>query len=271
VPSPTAVSTQLANVGSVENRGVELEIGANIIDKDNFTWSSDLNFSRNKNKVLSLSNDQYKGNDIQIAPLQGQGLTAGIYAQLITPGQPLGMFYGKQFYGIKGGVEQLGTKDTILGSAQPDFTFGWNNSFNYKSWSLAFNFRGSVGNEVFNLTANNLAYLSNLPGRNVFVEAVESGVTRDQPKKYSSRWIENGSYVRLDNLTLGYNIPVGNSFLSNARVFLTGQNLLLITGYSGLDPEVNSEISATGIAPLGVDYLSYPRAKTVSLGVNVTF
>jgi TonB-dependent starch-binding outer membrane protein SusC len=271
VPSPTAVSTQLANVGSVENRGVELEIGANIIDKDNFTWSSDLNFSRNKNKVLSLSNDQYKGNDIQIAPLQGQGLTAGIYAQLITPGQPLGMFYGKQFYGIKGGVEQLGTKDTILGSAQPDFTFGWNNSFNYKNWSLAFNFRGSVGNEVFNLTANNLAYLSNLPGRNVFVEAVESGVTRDQPKKYSSRWIENGSYVRLDNLTLGYNIPVGNSFLSNARVFLTGQNLLLITGYSGLDPEVNSEISATGIAPLGVDYLSYPRAKTVSLGVNVTF
>ncbi len=270
VPSPTAVSTQLANVGSVENRGVELELGAKIIDRDHFTWESDINFSRNRNKVLSLSNDKYQGKDIQIAPLQGAGLS-GIYAQLITPGQPLGTFYGKEFYGIKSGVEQLSAKDTIIGSAQPDFTFGFNNSFAYKNWSLSFNFRGSVGNDVFNLTANNLGYMSNLPGRNVFVSAVESGVGRDQPKKYSSRWIEDGSYVRLDNLTLGYNFNVKNTFLSNARLFLTGQNLLLITGYSGLDPEVNAEVSGIGIAPLGIDYLSYPRAKSVSLGVNLSF
>jgi iron complex outermembrane receptor protein len=270
VPSPTAVSTQLANVGSVENRGIELELGAKIIDRDDFTWESDINFSKNRNKVLSLSNDKYQGKDIQIAPLQGAGLS-GVYAQLITPGQPLGTFYGKEFYGIKSGVEQLSTKDTIIGSAQPDFTFGFNNSFAYKNWTLSFNFRGSVGNDVFNLTANNLGYMSNLPGRNVFVSAVESGVGRDQPKKYSSRWIEDGSYVRLDNLTLGYNFNVRNTFLSNARLFLTGQNLLLITGYSGLDPEVNAEVSGIGIAPLGVDYLSYPRAKSVSLGVNLSF
>jgi iron complex outermembrane receptor protein len=257
-------------VGSVENRGIELELGAKIIDRDDFTWESDINFSRNWNKVLSLSNDKYQGKDIQIAPLQGAGLS-GVYAQLITPGQPLGTFYGKEFYGIKSGVEQLSTKDTIIGSAQPDFTFGFNNTFAYKNWTLSFNFRGSVGNDVFNLTANNLGYMSNLPGRNVFVSAVESGVGRDQPKKYSSRWIEDGSYVRLDNLTLGYNFNVRNTFLSNARLFLTGQNLLLITGYSGLDPEVNAEVSGIGIAPLGVDYLSYPRAKSVSLGVNLSF
>jgi TonB-dependent starch-binding outer membrane protein SusC len=124
---------------------------------------------------------------------------------------------------------------------------------------------------VFNLTANNLAYLSNLPGRNVFKQAVTDGVTRDQPKKYSSRWIEDGSFARLDNVTLGYSFNVKNTFLSNARVFLTGQNLLLITKYTGLDPEVNSDVSASGVPPLGIDYLAYPRAKTVTLGVNVTF
>ena len=270
VPSPTAVSTQLANVGSVENRGVELELGANVINKGDFTWESNIVFSRNRNKVLSLSNDKYQGKDIQIAPLQGQGLS-GVFAQLITPGQPLGTFYGKRFEGIKNGVEQFSANDTIIGSAQPNFTYGFNNTLAYKSWSLSFNFRGSVGNDVFNLTANNLGYMSNLPGRNVFVSAVESGVGRDQPKRYSDRWIEDGSFLRLDNLTLGYNFNVSNTFLSNARVFLTGQNLLLITNYSGLDPEVNAEISGTGIAPLGVDYLSYPRAKTVSLGVNLSF
>jgi TonB-linked SusC/RagA family outer membrane protein len=270
VPSPTAVSTQLANVGSVQNKGVEIDLGGTIINGKEFTWESSLNISFNKNKVLSLSNDQFKGDNIQIAPLQGAGLS-GIYAQLIMPNQPLGTFYGRTFSGIKGGVEQIGTKDTIIGSAQPDFIFGFNNTFNYKRWSLGFTFRGSVGNDVYNLTGNNLGYTSNLPGRNVFVSAVESGVGRDQPKRYSSRWIENGSFGRLDNITLSYNIPVKNTFISNARVYVTGQNLFVITSYSGLDPEVNSEVSGTGVAPLGIDYLAYPRARTISAGVTVTF
>lgn len=270
VPSPSPIPTQLANVGSVENKGIEVELGSRIINRNDFSWDADINFSRNRNKVLSLSNPLFQGKDIRTAPLQGQGLS-GPYAQLITPGQPLGTFYGRQFIEIKNGVEILGTKDTVIGSAQPNFTFGFSNGFTYKSWNLGINIRGSVGNDVFNLTANNLAYLSNLPGRNVFKQAVTDGVTRDQPKKYSSRWIENGSYVRLDNITLGYTFNVQNTFLSSARVYITGQNLLLITGYNGLDPEVNSDVSATGIPPLGIDYLAYPRAKTVTLGLNVSF
>ena len=272
VPSPTAVSTQLANVGSVENKGLELEISADIINKPDFTWTASANYSRNRNKVLSLSNAQYKGNNIQVAPLQGQGLTAGIFAQLIQPGLPVGTFYGREFIGIEDGIEIIDPEMKVIGSAQPDFTFGISNSFTYKRISLGFNFRGSIGNDVFNLTANNLAYLSNLPGRNVFKEAVTSGVLRSQPKQYSSRWIEDGSFVRLDNLTLGYDFDLKNSSaISNARIFVTGQNLLLFTKYKGLDPEVNSDVSGTGIAPLGVDYLAYPRAKTISLGLNVSF
>lgn len=270
VPSPTAVSTQLANVGSVQNRGIEIDLNGTVIDGNNFRWESSFNISFNRNKVLSLSNDQYKGNNIQIAPIQGAGL-AGIYAQLIMPGQPLGTFYGKQFYGIKGGVEQLSANDTIIGNAQPNYIYGFTNTLSYKRFALNFTFRGSVGNDVYNMTANNLAYLNNLPGRNVMDIAVSSGVARDQPKKYSSRWIENGSFCRLDNVTLSYNIPVKGTFISNARAFVTGTNLLMFTKYTGLDPEVNSEVSGTGVAPLGIDYLAYPRAKAISAGVNLSF
>jgi len=270
VPSPTVVNTQIVNVGSVRNRGVELELNASIIESDKFTWQSSFNISRNVNKVLSLSNDQYKGDNINAAPIQGAGLQGG-YAQLIKPGYSLGTFYGKQFLGIENGKEVLSDSSMVLGSAQPKFTFGFSNNFSYGKFSLGFTFRGSVGNKVYNLTANNLGYLSNLPGRNVLESATTAGVDRDQPKVYSSRWIENGSYVRLDNVTLSYSLGLKSEFFKNARLFVTGQNLFVITGYSGLDPEVNSEISATGIAPLGVDYLSYPRARSFSIGFNTNF
>lgn len=270
VPSPTVVSTQIVNVGSVRNRGVELELNASIIESNKFNWESSFNISRNVNKVLSLSNDQYKGDNINAAPIQGAGLQGG-YAQLIKPGYSLGTFYGKEFLGIENGKEVFADSNTVLGSAQPKFTFGWSNNFSYGKFSLGFTLRGSVGNKIYNLTANNNGYLSNLPGRNVLESATTAGVNRDQPKVYSSRWIEDGSYLRLDNFTLSYALRLKSDFFKNARLFVTGQNLFVITGYSGLDPEVNSEISATGIAPLGVDYLSYPRARSFSIGFNTNF
>jgi iron complex outermembrane receptor protein len=271
VPSPTAVSTQLANVGSVENKGVEIELTGKIIDKNTFKWESNFNISFNKNKVLSLSNEQFSGNNILMAPLQGT-VSLGKYAQLIVPGQPLGTFWGPRFLGIKDGKEVLATgADTIIGCAQPKFIFGLVNTFRYKQWTLNFLFRGSVGNDVFNLTAANMSYLSNLPGKNVLASALKSGLNRDAPKTYSSRWIEDGSFVRLENLNLSYNINVKNIFISSANVFVSGQNLLLFTKYSGVDPEVNAEVSRTGTAPLGIDYLGYPRARSFSFGFNMTF
>ncbi|MGC4104425.1 TonB-dependent receptor [Ferruginibacter sp.] len=271
VPSPTAVSTQLANVGSVQNKGLEIDITGKVIDKTHFKWESGFNISFNKNKVLSLSNEQYSGNNIQIAPLQGT-VSLGKYAQLILPGQPLGTFWGPRFTGISNGKETFAAgADTIIGCAQPKFIFGFNNTFNYKKWTLNFLFRGSVGNDVFNLTAANMSYLSNLPGKNVLASAVTSGLKRDAPKTFSSRWIEDGSFVRLDNMTLSYAISLRKTFVTSANVFVSGQNLLLISGYSGVDPEVNAEISKTGVAPLGVDYLGYPRARSFNFGINVSF
>lgn len=272
VPSPSLITTQIANVGTVTNQGIELDLSFDLMRTKNFAWDANLNLSHNKNEVVSLSNGQWTGDNMQVAPCQGQGLS-GTYAQLIMPGQPIGTFYGKRFIGVVDGVEQFANdgEPEVIGCAQPDLTFGLGTNLQYKNWTLSLNFRGSIGNDVYNCTANNLAYLSNLPGRNVLKEAVTSGVNRDQAKVYSSRFIEDGSFVRLDNLSLGYNFSLPKLYISNARVFVSAQNLFVITGSSGADPEVNSEISRTGVAPLGVDYLSYPKARTFSMGINLSF
>lgn len=272
VPSPSLITTQIANVGTVTNQGIELDLSFDLMRTKNFAWDANLNLSHNKNEVVSLSNGQWTGDNMQVAPCQGQGLS-GTYAQLIMLGQPIGTFYGKRFIGVVDGVEQFANdgEPEVIGCAQPDLTFGLGTNLQYKNWTLSLNFRGSIGNDVYNCTANNLAYLSNLPGRNVLKEAVTSGVNRDQAKVYSSRFIEDGSFVRLDNLSLGYNFSLPKLYISNARVFVSAQNLFVITGYSGADPEVNSEISRTGVAPLGVDYLSYPKARTFSMGINLSF
>lgn len=272
VPSPSLITKQIANVGTVTNQGVELDLAFDLMRRKNFTWEANLNLSHNENKVVSLSNGKWTGDNMQVAPCQGQGLS-GTYAQLIMPGQPIGTFYGKRFTGIKDGVEQFANngEPEVIGCAQPDLTFGIGTNLQYKNWNLSLNFRGSVGNDIYNCTANNLVYLSNLPGRNVLKKAITSGVNRDQAKVYSSRFIEDGSFVRLDNISLGYNFNLPELYIPNARIFVSAQNLFTITNYSGTDPEVNSEISRTGVAPLGVDYLSYPKARTFSMGINVSF
>lgn len=272
VPSPSLITKQIANVGTVTNQGVELDLAFDLMRRKNFTWEANLNLSHNENKVVSLSNGKWTGDNMQVAPCQGQGLS-GTYAQLIMPGQPIGTFYGKRFTGIKDGVEQFANngEPEVIGCAQPDLTFGIGTNLQYKNWNLSLNFRGSVGNDIYNCTANNLVYLSNLPGRNVLKKAITSGVNRDQAKVYSSRFIEDGSFVRLDNISLGYNFNLPELYISNARIFVSAQNLFTITNHSGTDPEVNSEISRTGVAPLGVDYLSYPKARTFSMGINVSF
>ncbi len=273
VPSPSLITTQLANVGSVRNTGLEIELGYNIIQKKDFEWDANVNFATNSNKLTSLSNNKWSGDNVLWAPCNGQGLS-GQYSQLIMVGQPLGTFYGKRFIGVdKNGMEQYanGGKSEIIGCAQPDFTYAIATSFHYKKWSLSLDFRGSQGNDVYNNTANNFMYLNSLPGRNVLASALTKGISVNQAKTYSSQFIEDGSFFRLDNMTIGYDFAVPALKITHAHVYVTGQNLFCISGYSGLDPEVNTDTSGRGSSILGVDYLSYPRSRTFLLGINVTF
>lgn len=276
VPSPSYITSQIANVGSVKNSGIELELAGDIIRTKDWRWDVSVNFTHNTNEVVSLSNDKWTGDDVLSAPCQGQGLS-GQYAQRIKEGYAIGTFWGKEYTGLDANGMETYRKNEDgsvwvgeIGCAQPDFMYGIQTNVRYKQWSLGANLRGSVGNEIYNCTANNLMYTNNLPGRNILAAALTSGINYDQQKTFSSRWLEDGSFLRLDNLTVGYDFQVPALHITNAHLSLSAQNLFCITSYEGLDPEVSSEISSNAAA-FGIDYLSYPRARTFAIGLNVTF
>ena len=282
IPSPSVVTTQVANVGEVENKGIEFTIGSRIIEQRDFSWKVDLNMAANRNKVISLSSDIWSTKILRNYTVSGFGFT-GVNSQAIIPGESLGTFYGPKFLGIKDGIEQYEDVDKsggfsaasdvmIIGNSQPDFTFGIGNTFAYKSFDLSFFIRGVKGNDVFNNTALDAQRVQILPGQNILAAAINDGVKYGQAAAYSSRWIENGSFMRLDNVSLAYNFNISKiPVLKNARVYVTGQNLFLITGYTGLDPEVVSSVPGTGESPRGIDFFPYPRAKTYMIGASVTF
>ena len=282
IPSPSVVTTQLANVGEVENKGFEFTIGSRIIEKNDFGWKSDFNIAVNRNKVINLSSDVWSTKIIRNYTVSGFGFT-GVNSQAIIPGQSLGIFYGPKFIGLKDGVQQFEDIDkngsfsaasdvTIIGNSQPDYSFGWSNNFSYKSFDLSFFLRGVHGNDVFNNTALDAQRIQILPGQNILAAAINDGIKYGQSAVYSSKWIEDGSFIRLDNVSLGYNFNVRKiAILRNARIYVTGQNLFLITNYTGLDPEVISSVPGTGESPRGIDFFSYPRAKTYMIGASVTF
>lgn len=282
IPSPSVVTTQVANVGEVENKGFEFELGSRIVDKKDFSWKVDFNLAANKNKVLSLSSDIWSTKILRNYTVSGFGFS-GVNSQAIIPGQPLGTFYGPKFISIANGVQQFEDIDkngsfsaasdvTIIGNSQPDFTFGIGNTFTYKNFDLSFFFRGVQGNDVFNNTALDAQRIQILPGQNILAAALNDGVKYGQSAVYSSKWIEKGSFIRLDNASVGYNFNVSKiAFLKSARIYVTGQNLLLITDYSGLDPEVVSSVPGTGESPRGIDFFSYPRARSFILGASINF
>jgi iron complex outermembrane receptor protein len=270
--APSVVPTQWANVGEVENKGFELNLNADLIDSGNLKWSANLNFATNKNEVISLSNENFQRDEIRTS--SGSGVVGNnALTKIIKPGLPLNTFYGWKFTGYDAnGLETYldedgtdGADEVVIGDANPDWTFGFNNTFNYKNFDLTMNFRGVVGNDIYNNTRAEFSYVSQTPGVNVLKSALTTGASRTQTAQYSSQWIEDGSYLRLDNLTIGYNFDVNRvGFLKKARVYFTATNLFVITGYSGFDPEVQTR-------SVGIDYLVYPRPQTFQLGTSITF
>ncbi|MCM4157237.1 TonB-dependent receptor [Gramella sp. AN32] len=270
--APSVVETQWANVGEVENKGFEFGITGDIFESNDFTWTSNLNFSTNKNEVISLSNENFQRDEIRTVNGSGVvGFQNGI--QIIRPGLPLNSFYGRKFTGLNSeGMETYLDEDgdgeadlLVIGNANPDLTYGFNNNFRFKRFDAAVNMRGVIGNDIYNNTGAEFSYPVGAPGVNVLESALTNGTSRDEQAQYSSRWLENGSYLRLDNLSIGYTFNTANiSFLKKARIYVTGKNLLLITDYTGYDPEVNTRA-------VGVDYLAYPRPTSYLLGGSVTF
>lgn len=272
VPQPAVVTTRLDNVGTVENKGIEISLSTVNISTEDLFWRTSVNFATNKNEVTSLGPDE--SYYIVTGDVGGAGLS-GVKAQIVKVGEPLGAFFGFKFLGYdEDGQEILTTEGGplddgrfILGSAQPDFTFGVSNVINYGNIDFSVFVQGVWGNEILNNTALEYQRPSN-PLNNInllegAVEDVDDGLDPEAAVAYSDRFIEDGSFIRLQNATVGYSFTTGS--FKNVRVYLSADNLFVLTKYSGYDPEVST---FTGYA-LGVDYTNYPKTRTFTLGLSL--
>jgi iron complex outermembrane receptor protein len=275
-------------VGSVENTGIEFALNALVFDRQNWEFSLGGNISSNRNEITDLGDRGF----IDHSPVSGAGQT-GVNAQRLEAGHPIGAFYGPVFTGVNdageetyrteggGTTTQLGEAErTYIGNSVPDFTYGVNLDLQYGDFDLSAFFRGSEGAKVFNNTALEFTTKSNLgQGINVLEDALTDGTNDEHVPVYSSRWIEDASFFRLDRLTLGYNVPSGfTSYLRRARVYASARNLFVLTPYSGYDPEVNTNVTGQDLGfrtlarpARGIDYASYPRSRTFTLGVELGF
>lgn len=273
---PFLYPSMIANVGSMSNRGVEVLLNGTPILKEHFTWNVSFNFAQNKNKITKLSNANFSTSSIKLGSAAVRG-AAHTTTHILEEGREVGTFYGWKSLGLDAdgkylfdemidGKEGLTDDDrTYIGTAQPKFTYGISNSFNYRNIDLSFFLRGVYGNDVLNFSRMAYATTLWLPGGNVLEEALSNGLT-DNPK-YSSYNIEKGSFLRLDNASIGYSFPANSiKYVKGLRLFLNGQNLFTITNYKGMDPEVDMNGLSPGME--GRDY--YPKARTVSFGLNLT-
>ncbi len=269
-----------ANVGKVSNKGIEFQINATPVNVSGFRWTTSFNVSSNVNKIVSLSNDQFPTfTRIETAGIGGKG-QSGNPSQVIKEGEPIGTFFLRRyagrnskgvsmFYKANGDTSKVVTVADFaqVGSAQPKLLFGWNNSFTYKNFDFGFFLRGVAGNKILNATLAALNDVNNASNNNIPKFSLGEPATDVNSFYQSDRYLESGSYIRLDNATLGYTFKTDNLKVKSARLYITANNLFVITSYRGIDPE----ISLGGITP-GIDNNNfYPKTRSFMVGVNVSF
>ena len=292
VAQPAVVSDRLENVGNLSNRGFEANIDAQLFSTKSSTFASGLVFSIERNKVDELGLDRQF---INVANVNGQG-QSGRSAQRLIPGQPIGTFWGAEFAGFNAAGQQQfnkytvtrdakgreltrtrsgtttspsGDDEVIIGRANPSFSLGLRSNGTWKRFDASWLWRAEMGRDVFNNTALVYSTTANAKqGRNFLATALTQKDAFGEPAIYSSRWIEDGSFLRLQNVTAGYTFRApGQLGGHDMRVYVSGDNLLLSTPYSGYDPEVFTG----GGVDRGVDYLIYPRARTFTGGFRIKF
>jgi len=289
---PAFAEQRLANVGKVRNKGLEISVDALALSRPNFTWRAGLVFAAERNRVVDLG----PYSSIASGTVSGQG-QSNVDAQRILPGQPIGTFFGPRFLRVNAAGQQVfsciaasagcvngetlsptANDYTIIGNANPDFTLGLHSQVNWGKFDISFLIRAAVGQDVFNNTALVFGTKSDaLQDKNFLVSALSDQTGIHEPAIYSSRWVEGASFVRLQNLTVEYrlDLPILSGSARSARLYVSGDNLLVLTGYSGLDPEVSNLASglnpSAGLQARSIDYLSYPRPRTITGGLRLTF
>ena len=257
----------------VVNQGVEVSLGYDLISSDDLTWNASLNVAYNDNMVEELSGEFDAGT------IRGQGLSLA-FAQKLKAGQPLFSYFLREFEGFDpatGQPVQSDVQDFVDKSALPNLTGGLSTSLSYKRWTASAYFAGQFGHYIYNNTANAFFTAGAFRGgRNVTSDVLTAGESFDAAADVSTRFLESGDFVRFQNATVSYNWPVsGDGFFSSLVVSVTGQNLFVITDYSGLDPEISSSPAGgdllNGLPVFGIDYAGYPRPRTFTFGLNAKF
>jgi TonB-linked SusC/RagA family outer membrane protein len=268
---PASSSTIWRNLpGNVRNKGIEVGLNFAAIQSTDFTWDIAYNMTFIKNIV-----ENFGGRNVITGNIDGQGLS-GAYSQFIGNGYPLYSFNIPNYNGLGAdgfGIYPQGIDvSSIQGSPLPKFTAGLTNNFTYKNFNLSFFLNGATGFYIYNNTANAFFYKGNLvSGRNVTKAVAATNENALNSGEVSTRFLEKGDFLRLSNATVGYTFPLKNNAIKALRVSLTGQNLFLITSYSGLDPEINTNKERNGVPSRGIDYTAYPSARTFTLGLNASF
>ena len=274
------VPTYTANVGSIKNTGIELVLNATAVASGSFRWKTSINVAHNKNVIENLSNDKFTLNFFQTAQLGGKG-QSGNYSQIVQPGYALGTFnlwhyLGKNAAGVSTyqkadgtttATQPLTTDAMIAGNAQPSLIYGWSNTFNYKKFDLTFLLRGVLGNKILNATLAGLNNPVDSKIQNIPRFTLGEAYTDINAYLISDRFLESGSYLRLDNATLGYTIKPTVPAIKSIRLYLSGSNIFVITKYRGVDPEIN----IGGLTP-GIDNNNfYPKTRTFIAGISASF
>ena len=257
----------------VVNEGIEFSLAYDIIDGEDISWNAGFNVAYNKNMVEELQGEFNAGT------IRGQGLSLA-FAQKLQAGQPLFSYFLREFEGFDpatGQPIQTDVQEFVDKSALPDLTGGFSTSFSYKNWTASTYFAGQFGHYIYNNTANAFFTAGAFRGgRNVPLDVLTTGESFDAAADVSTRFLESGDFIRMQNATVSYAWPLKeDAFFSNLVLSVTGQNLFVITDYTGLDPEVSSSPAGAdllnGLPVFGIDYASFPRPRTFTLGFNAKF
>ena len=257
------------NGAYVTNKGVEVSVGADIVTGENLRWSANANVTFVKNKFVfepsGLNPLAFTG------ALHGQG-TSGAYSQAIANGQPINVFFLRTFNGFdKDGIGEYSSVPGYVGDPNPTMFMGFSTDIGYKKLNLNLGFHGSFGNKIYNNTAMSVLNISNIVGgRNIAAGLVDAGESVANAITPSTRFLESGDYIKMHNATLSYKFGNIGSFVKNLNVYVSGNNLFVISKYKGFDPEVNVDKSLNGIPSLGVDYIGYPTQRTFLFGFNLS-
>jgi iron complex outermembrane receptor protein len=267
-PAPASIYFINLPNAQLNNTGFEFTLGANIISKKDLTWDLNGYVAFNKNMLKKFTQN---GQDIQIltGSIDGQGVS-GTLGQVITNNQPINAFYLKKFLGFDANGNQLYAENpTVNGNPNPTTTFGISSTLNYKKFTFVVNGGGSAGYSVYNNTATSVTNIAGIAnGRNINLAAYESKEKISSPVAANSRFLESGNFFKLRNASVSYNFGNYGKYIKNLNAFVSGNNLLVFTKFTGFDPEVNIDKGSNNYPSRSIEYLPYPTARTFSVGVN---